>query len=539
MNNPVELPKDVDSCHEMIQTLMIVVEELKGKLKLANHKLYGQSSEQLKFLELEIQAKIEEIKKSKGKIQLDLFTDLLASLDQATQKSDEETATIIDKEKQADSTEEATTEKKKYKTSLSNIEHLPKEMCHHGEGIKECPSCQGCNLAEYAPEITKEIEIIPAQLIIKEHHTHKFICNDCHTITRGNKPLSPIPKCMAGPDLLAHIASSRFDYYMTYYRLNREFKNYGFDISEANLCNWMGAISEDIFYRLYLEIKKDVLSGKVVYCDETVMQELAKGGCKIKYIWGYTSPHTKNMVFDYSSRHRDNPSNFLKDFINGFLVTDKYAGYDEICKKNNLTRAYCWLHARRKFHEILKICDDPNSLPDIKQIIEKIDEMLHVDKQIREGPHDDILISREKEVRPLIENIFEKVEVMTKLDQLLPKSIQKASDYLLKHTEEFRTFLKHPLIQPTNNISERNIRFITIGRKNWMFAGSDRGGKTTAIISSIVASARAHNLNVKQYLSHIIKTLPNAKISEVIRYLPQNCTQFKSIPEEELHTQYI
>jgi len=115
--------------------------------------------------------------------------------------------------------------------------------------------------------------------------------------------------------------------------------------------------------------------------------------------------------------------------------------------------------------------------------------------------------------------------------------VVNAIEYLLKDPEEFKTFLLHPDIEPTNNISERNIRFITIGRNNWLFAGSERGGRTTAIVSSIVASARAHNLNTIDYLNHIIQNLPNAKMSEVVNFLPQNCLQFQAKPHSEIKNQ--
>jgi len=522
----------------MITKMAALVEELKINLRLANIKLFGQSSEQSKyieFLENKVNAKLADIKNNQGKIQLDLFTDILEDI----KKLENEAQKVNAAEKPAiDDSQAETKQNQKPKTiQLADVEHLEHVECHHGEDLKECPNCHSTALNAMGAETTKELEIIPAKIIIKEHITHKFICNQCRTITRGHKPQSPLPKCMAGPNLLAHICHNRFDLFIPYYRMSRDFLSYGLKISDVNLCNWTNNLAEDIFPVLYDALKKDVLSSDVIYCDETTIDELAKGKCKKKYLWCYTNNKTKNMVFHYSSRHRENPTNFLFEFKNGYLITDKYSGYNEICKKHNIKRSYCWAHARRKFHELIKGSSDPNNLKEINLFFLSINEILKTDAEIRKGIYGEILSRREAEVRPLIDELFKKLEVYLASDPLLPKSVVNAIEYLLKDPEEFKTFLLHPDIEPTNNISERNIRFITIGRNNWLFAGSERGGRTTAIVSSIVASARAHHLNTIDYLNHIIQNLPNAKMSEVASFLPQNCLQFQAKSNTKIESQ--
>ena len=148
-------------------------------------------------------------------------------------------------------------------------------------------------------------------------------------------------------------------------------------------------------------------------------------------------------VFDYSSRSRENPNAFLADFKNGYLITDQYSGYNEVCKKNNLTRGYCWAHGRRKFYEIIVGSDDPNDLKEVKYIIMLIDEMLAIDKQIRQGDYDKILDLRKEKVEPLIDVIYKNLELMRSSNPLMPKNLQNAIDYFLKYPAEFKAFLLH------------------------------------------------------------------------------------------------
>lgn len=306
------------------------------------------------------------------------------------------------------------------------------------------------------------------------------------------------------------------------------------EISEANLCNWTGATAHDILWPLYLEIKRDVLSGEVAYGDETTIRELAKGKCILMYLWCFSNKKAKNSVFDYSSRNRENPSEFLADFKNGYLITDQYSGNNEVCKRNNLKRGYCWVHGRRKFHEIVVGSADPNDLKEVKYIKNLIDEMLVLDANIREGDYDKILEQSKEKVEPLIDTIYKNLDLMRSSNPLMPKNLQNAIDYFLKYPVEFRTFLLHPEIEPTNNYLEQRVRHITIGRNNWLFTGSERGGHTTAIVITVVTCAKAHHLDPRSYLTYLIQELPKAKQSEIHKFLPQNCPQFKADQKPEI-----
>ena len=527
----MHLPNDIKACHDLISQVVAMNEALKTSLRLANIKLYGQSSEKSKFLDLmeqEVKDKLAYFKEQNGNIQGELFTDIIGDL-QALQAEIESKKTNA--EDNLDLQENSANKKPRKEKSkhMANLEHLTHVDCHHGNEIKECPTCKSNDLHAMGTETTRELEIIPAQIIVKNHITHKFVCKKCTRITNGQKPQSPLHKCIAGPGLLAYIIHSRYSLFVPYYRMSKDFLGYGLEISEANLCNWTGATAHDILFPLYLEIKKIILSGKVVYGDETTIRELAKGKCIIKYFWCYSDKESMYSIFDYSSRSRENPNKFLAEFKNGYLVTDQYGGYNEVCKINHLIRCYCWFHGRRKFYEIIVGSDDPNDLKEVKYIIKLIDEMLAIDKQIRQGDYDKILDMRKEKVEPLIDAIYKSLKLMSSNNLLMPKNLQKAIDYFLKYPAEFKAFLLHPDIEPTNNYSEQRVRHLTIGRNNWLFTGSERGGHTTAIATTIVTCAKAHGLDPRSYLTYLIQELPKAKQSEIHKFLPHNCAQFKAI----------
>lgn len=535
----MQLPNDIKACHDMITQMAALVEALKTSLRLANIKLYGQSSEQSKFLDLmekEVNDKLAYFKEENGKIQGELFTDIIGDLQALQVEIESKKPSAENPEENLEVNEESANKapRKEKSKHLANLDHLTHVDCHHGNEIKECPTCKSNDLHAMGTETTRELEIIPAQIIVKNHITHKFVCKKCTRITNGQKPQSPLHKCIAGPGLLAYILHSRYSLFVPYYRMSKDFLGYGLEISEANLCNWTGATAQDILRPLYLEIKKIVLSGEVVYGDETTIRELAKGKCITRYFFCYSDKKSMYSVFDYSSRSRENPNEFLAEFKNGYLITDQYSGYNEVCKNNNLKRGYCWVHGRRKFHEIIVGSDDPNHLKEVKFIFKLINDMLELDAEIREGDYDKILDQRKEKVAPLIDDIYKNLDLLRSSNPLMPKNLQNAIDYFLKYPVEFKTFLLHPEIEPTNNYSEQRVRHITIGRNNWLFTGSERGGHTTAIVTTVVTCAKAHGLDPRSYLTYLIQELPKAKQSEIHKFLPQNCPQFKPDQKPEI-----
>jgi len=499
----IDLPKTLPESHQLIASLFHQIEDLKLKIKKLNAAKYGQSSEKEKYLDLSL-----------DQYQGSLFEDLkdqlarLEKIKEEAEKSSEETALKTQKDEN----------KKPRKKRGEFAKDLPVEEVHHGQNLQECPQCESKQLKEIGQEVSERIEFIPAKIFIEKHITHKFICRNCEKFTRGVKPIPPIEKCIAGPKLLTHVIYSKFFLHLPFYRLHRDLLELGIDISEANMCNWMNNLANDVFKPLYFNMKNELLKARYLYCDETTVRQQAKRKCITKYLWGYTcldpGPY---VLYDYSNRTRENPSNFLKDFKNGYLITDKYAGYQQICNMNNLTRAFCWAHARRKFVECLS-----NDKKYAALIIKRIDVFLKLDKSFRkEHSGDDLLKLRGENIVPLLDDFFEMLLTIKEDPMVLPsRDISTAINYVLKSKEEFCVFAKSSDFEPTNNTAERNLRPITIGRKNWLFIGSERSGKSAAIVYSIIASAKLNGINIRKYLEYVIEFLPRAKSSELGNFLP-------------------
>lgn len=537
MTTTLELPSKVDDCHKLIvdlvrssethkatiQKLQLEIKELKAMVKLANHKLYDTSSEKSKYFDEYLEQKFKVLEEAKIDIQLDLFNDIEAEFNEYLNKKHKYNPEEKQEKKPKKDATPKDESKEKYKDRLTENPNLPVETCKHSVTHDFCEKCKEGDYQELPPEKTRQIEIIPAKVYIIEHVCEKVVCN-CGTIKRGDKPLPPLNKCCASASLLSHIAYNRFGMHLPYYRQVNDFKSLGLDVSDSNLCNWMNNLAADLFAPLYEEIKKIALNTDTLLCDETVVKEQAKGKCKTMYLWAYSNPTANAMVFDYSNRSRENPSNFLKDYHGLYLLTDKYAGYNFICKLNKIKRCYCWVHARRKFHEIIKGSDDPDELASVKEIYDLMTKMLNEDEWLRKNvPRDELVAKRKLIVAPIIDEIFKKLDHLQSIAELMTlSSIKEAIRYTLSAKEEFKNFMDHPDLEPSNNESERNLRFITIGRKNWLFTGSARGGRTLAIMATIVSNAKLNDLNVREYLEYIINKLPTTKMSELHTLLPQN-----------------
>ena len=328
-----EFPSDIESCHKDLASYKQVIQDLTLQIKQLKKRIFGQSSESRKFTDL-LQGDM---------IQGDLFRTLEEQIALLTEIEAAEEAKLKSKEELKKSNPEGKASVNKGKVTRGralDYSNLPVEEIHHGEDIKACPCCLSDDITEMPEERCTTLEFIPAKLYREEHVTHKYKCRHCSSISRAEKPQRPIEKGIAGPSLLTQILYTRFDLHLPYFRLERDFKNLGATISRTNMCNWMNALAENTLGALYQEIKSQVLNREVVYCDETVVKEQnndkdrarGKRKCSIKYIWAYSDPDAKYVFYDYSDRNRKNPSSILDKF-NGRLVTDKYAGYSEICER--------------------------------------------------------------------------------------------------------------------------------------------------------------------------------------------------------------
>jgi transposase len=409
---------------------------------------------------------------------------------------------------------------------IAAFEKLPVRQEVHDlpQQEKTCPCC-GEMRREIGRERTWQIEHIPAQFLRIEHVQIKYACHHCEqnghnpNIELAAKPLQPIEKGLAGPGLLAYVATSKYADYLPLYRLQTIFQRHGFEIDRSTQCLWMRDVAE-IVRPIYSRMVERVLASHVIHTDDTVMPMLQPGKTKQARMWTYVGDrdHPYN-VFDFTtSRCRDGPARFLGDY-DQVLQADAYGGYDGISIEKQITLAGCWAHARRKFVDTQKL--HPQIAGEALGLIGKL---FHIEQQAKELSHEDRLTMRRAESRPVIDGLYKKLLVWR--EQLLPKHpVAQAVAYVLNQWKPLTAFLADGAIALDNNVAEREMKRIAIGRKNYLFVGNARGGETAAILSSITSTCRRHDINPQFYLTQLLTNLGSSPASEVDQWLPDQWHQ--------------
>ena len=427
----------------------------------------------------------------------------------------------------------------KGRRNLAAFAELPVTRHEHDlpEGDKPCPCC-GKMRKRIGEESSWQIEFIPGRFERLEHVRFKYACTHCEQnaspagpqIVRADKPIGMIDKGLAGPGLLAFVATSKFSDYTPLYRLEDIFQRSGFAIARSTMSLWCRDMGEMVgpLYKLMVD---RVLESRVVGTDDTVMPMLNPGAGKASKarMWVYVGDNSKPYnIFEFTlSRSRDGPARFLKGY-RGTLLADAYGGYDGIVVGNDLVRAGCWAHARRKFvdAEVTHPAIAAEAVGIIKKLyaIEARSKML--DTRARSA-------LRRSESAPILAALRDKL--FTWRGQLLPKHpMAQAVAYVLNQWNELNVFAGDTThageVPIDNNASEREMKRIVLNRKNSLFAGNERGGKTAAILSSLTSTCRRHDIDPQRYLTQLLINLPATPVSQLDRWLPDEWKRRDSPP---------
>jgi len=415
--------------------------------------------------------------------------------------------------------------------NLAAFDHLPvvRQVHDLSEGEKPCPCC-GKLRERIGEETSWQVEFIPGQFERIEHVRVKYACKHCERdaanpqITLAEKPLQPIDRGMAGPGLLAYVVTSKFSDYLPLYRLQNIFERNGFEIDRATQSLWCRDVA-DIIKPLYDLMVQRVLQSHVICTDDTVMPMLSPGNGKTRQgrMWVYIGDeHHPYNVFDFTlGRGRDGPITFLKGFQQT-LVADAYGGYDGVVVGNDITRAGCWAHARRKF------VDAEKTHPAIAaEAVGIIRQLYAVEEQAKNMNSDDRLCLRRSQ--SVLARLRERLWAWK--DQLLPKHpMAEAVNYCLNQWNELNVFAGDGAVPIDNNISERDVKRIVLNRKNSLFVGNERGGRTAAILSSITSTCKRHAIDPQRYLTQLLVNLPATPISRLSDWLPDQWKLRNSSP---------
>jgi transposase len=411
--------------------------------------------------------------------------------------------------------------RRKGRRNLANFENLPvsTQVYELSDEQRACPCC-GQQRQEVGADESWQVEYIPGHFERIQHVRKKYACTACEhkgdsaQMEVAAKAEAVIDKGMAGPGLLAFIVTSKFSDYLPLYRLEDIFERQGFEISRATQSVWCGDVA-DLVEPLYELMAEQLRASHVVATDDTIMPMLSQGKTANARMWVYVGDdaHPYNVFHFTLDRGRDGPKYFLKDYRQ-VLLADAYGGYNGVVAGNEITRAGCWAHARRKIVEAEK------TAPEIaREAIEMMRLLYAVEKQATALSAPERLDLRQKQSAPVLAQLRQKL--LGWKERLLPKHpMAEAVNYALGQWTELNAFCLDGAVPIDNNLSEREIKRVVLNRKNSLFVGNPRGGRTAAILASLTSTCRRHDIDPQLYLTQLLVNLPSAPITELSAWLP-------------------
>lgn len=516
------LPLDTGLLHQIITDLVEKMTSLEEQLALLKAKRFGKSSEKLN-------KKIDE-------------------LEQAIEDSESLAGSIIGSILSHDNDDND----KGYDASKKRPKRKP--LPNHLERIDEilnpdpkCPNCNSEDFRKISDDISETLEYIPSSFKVIRHIRPRCVCINCETIVQSYPSSKTIDKGKAGPGLLAHILVQKYCNHLPLYRQSQIYEREGIDLSRSTMASWAGSCAR-LLEPLIDELKKVIFLSSQIHGDDTPVKVLAPGLSRTKTgrIWAYVMdgrPYGDKtppaVCYFYSpDRKGSRPKEHLKDFT-GVLHADAYSGYDRIYTGNQntkdksknqdnrikdppnqslITEAACWAHARRKFYEITVTHDNAKIA---LHALEQIAAIYRIEEEIRgQNPEQRQKVRQQKSKEP-VHNLFANWK---KSYNELPKKSQtaKAIAYALNNQEALMRFLNNGKIEIDNNACERALRGIAIGRKNYLFAGSDRGGETAAAMYSLIETAKLNGMNPWKYLKYVLATIQDHNSTKIAELLPWN-----------------
>ena len=387
---------------------------------------------------------------------------------------------------------------------------LPREIVIHDIEDKNCTCC-GHELHQMGDERSEKLDFIPAQVKVIEHVRLKYSCRHCEKegtatgIEIAAVPPSPIPKGMATATLLSQIITSKYQYALPLYRQESLFKQYGIELSRKTMATWMMK-SAELFIPLYTRLQTILRQQNVIQADETTLKVINEDKVK-SYMWLYctgsdsptTSPIPNIVLYDYQAgRAGQCAVDYLQGF-SGYLHVDGYAGYE----KTTATLVGCWAHARRKFMEA-KTAQPKGKSGKADMALSMIQKLYRLETSLKDKAAQEKHLRRQKEAKPLLE----KFEQWLINPNIPPKSaLGKATGYCKNQWPKLIRYIESGELNIDNNRAERAVKPFVIGRKNWLFSNTANGAKASAMLYSIIETAKANDLIPFDYIAHCLERL--------------------------------
>ena len=431
-----------------------------------------------------------------------------------------EAVTVVEKDGAA---VEAFTRRKPVRAPLPD--HLPRERVVI-ESPSACPCCGG-KLAKLGETITETLEVIPRRWKVVQTVREKFTCRSCETITQPPAPFHPIARGRAGANLLAMVLEAKFGQHLPLNRQSEIYAREGIDLDVSTLADWVGACSATLAPLVAL-IRGHVMAAGRVHGDDTTVPVLAKGKTITGRLWTYVrddrpfaGPAPPAAIFYYSrDRGGEHPKRHLTGY-SGILQADAYAGFNDLYaplrKPEPLAEAGCWAHGRRNFFKLAELAKAPLAI----EAVRRIDAIFDAERPINGLAAEQRLAVRKDSVAPLVAELDTWMRAARgKLSR--HADVAKAMDYMLKRWEAFTRFLSDGRICLTNNAAERTLRGIALGRKAWLFAGSDTGGDRAAAMYSLIVTAKLNDVDPRAWLADVLARIGDHPASRLDELLPWN-----------------
>jgi transposase len=401
---------------------------------------------------------------------------------------------------------------------------------------ESCPCCGSAKLSKLGEDITETLEVIPRRWKVIQTVREKFSCRECETITQPPAPFHVTPRGFAGPNLLAMILFEKFGQHQPLNRQSERYRREGIDLSVSTLADQVGACTA-VLQPLHELIEAHVLAAERLHGDDTTVPILARGKTITGHIWTYVredrpfgGPAPPAALY-YASRDRrhEHPARHLAGFT-GILQADAYSGYNGLYDPSRpqgpITPALCWSHARRQFFELADIAANARRgrkaaviSPIALEAVRRIDALFEIERGINGLSVEERLRVRQEQSAPLVADLEAWLrEERSRLSR--SSAVAKPVDYMLKRWERFTGFLDDGRICLTNNAAERALRGFALGRKSWLFAGSERGADRAAAMVTLIMTAKLNDVDSLAWLADVLARIAETPQNRLHELLP-------------------